>query len=177
MCRMIFCRKLNWKPNLRYLQDNQVQHPSKEISHLHNTWKSKAICIHRIAFGEYYGLRMSTLQLQIFQFPSRSKGIVGRVLKFAGYTHHYKFCLGIFWPHFKNKMATMGISLSVMKQCAEIFLLPSLEQKSSQICSIGSSLQKFAWEYIWPHFEKFNGCHCQLNGCHRCIFLYLPYYW
>ena len=49
-----------------------------------------------------------------FGWPTRAKGIIGRDLKFAGYVPHYKI-LNIFGLILKNKMAAMGISLSVMK--------------------------------------------------------------
>ena len=62
--------------------------------------------------------------------PSRAKVIIGRDIKFfTGYVHHYKLLTGnIFGLILKNKMATTGVSVSVMKQCVEIFLLPPLEQ-------------------------------------------------
>ena len=48
--------------------------------------------------------------------PSRAKGIIGRDLKFARYVHHYKLLTGnILGLIFENKMAVMGVSLSVMK--------------------------------------------------------------
>ena len=51
-----------------------------------------------------------------FCWPSRGKGIIGRDLKFAGYVPHYKILTGIiFGLILKNKMATTGASLSVMK--------------------------------------------------------------
>ena len=51
-----------------------------------------------------------------FCWPSRAKFIIGRDLKFAGYFPHYKIWAGnIFRLILKNRMAVMGISLSVMK--------------------------------------------------------------
>ena len=51
-----------------------------------------------------------------FCWSSRGKGIIGRDLKFAGYVPHYKILTGnIFGLILKNKMATTGASLSVMK--------------------------------------------------------------
>ena len=51
-----------------------------------------------------------------FCWPSRAKGIIGRDFKFAGYVPHYKILTGnIFSFILKNKMATTGVSLSVMK--------------------------------------------------------------
>ena len=51
-----------------------------------------------------------------FCWPSRAKDIIGRDLKFAGYVHHYKVLTGnIFGLILKNKMAAMGISLSVIQ--------------------------------------------------------------
>ena len=51
-----------------------------------------------------------------FCWPSRGKGIIGRDLKFEGYVPHYKILTGnIFGLILKNKMATTGASLSVMK--------------------------------------------------------------
>ena len=51
-----------------------------------------------------------------FCWPSRAKGIIGRDLKFTGYVPHYKILTGnIFGLILKNKMAAMGISLSVIK--------------------------------------------------------------
>ena len=48
--------------------------------------------------------------------PSRAKGIIGGDLKVARYVPHYKIVIGnIFGLIFKNKMATMGVSLSVVK--------------------------------------------------------------
>ena len=54
-----------------------------------------------------------------FWWPSRAKGIIGRDLKFAGYVPHYKILTGnIFGLILKNKMAAMGISLSVIKRAS-----------------------------------------------------------
>ena len=51
-----------------------------------------------------------------YLWPSRAKGIIGRDLKFAGYVPHYKILTGnIFGFILKNKVAAMGVSLSVMK--------------------------------------------------------------
>ena len=51
-----------------------------------------------------------------FCWPSRAKGIIDRDLKFAGYVPHYKILTwNIFGLILKNKMAAMGVSLSVMK--------------------------------------------------------------
>ena len=51
-----------------------------------------------------------------FYWPSRAKGIIDRDLKFAGYVPHYKILTGsIFGLILKNKMATTGVYLSVMK--------------------------------------------------------------
>ena len=51
-----------------------------------------------------------------FCWPSRARGIIGRYLKFAVYIPHYKISTGnIFGLILKNKMATTGVSLSVMK--------------------------------------------------------------
>ena len=49
-----------------------------------------------------------------FCWPSRAKGIIVRDLKFAGYVPYYKI-FNIFGLILKNKMAAMGVSLSVMK--------------------------------------------------------------
>ena len=51
-----------------------------------------------------------------FCWPSRAKGIIGRDLKFAGHVPHYKILTeNICGLILKNKMATTGVSLSVMK--------------------------------------------------------------
>ena len=51
-----------------------------------------------------------------FWWPSRAKGIIGRDLKFAGYVPHYKILTGnISGLSLKNKIAAMGVSLSVIK--------------------------------------------------------------
>ena len=51
-----------------------------------------------------------------FCWPSRAKGIIGRDLKFVGYVPHYEILTGnIFGLILKNKMAAIGVSLSVMK--------------------------------------------------------------
>ena len=51
-----------------------------------------------------------------FCWPPRAKGIIGGDLEFTGYVPHYKFLTGsIFGLILKNKMATTGVSLSVMK--------------------------------------------------------------
>ena len=51
-----------------------------------------------------------------FCLPYRAKGIIGRDLKFAGYVPHYKIlAANIFGLILKNKMATTGVSLSIMK--------------------------------------------------------------
>ena len=39
-----------------------------------------------------------------FYWPSRAKGILGRVLKFIGYVYNHKILTGnIFWPHFEKQ--------------------------------------------------------------------------
>ena len=39
-----------------------------------------------------------------FCWPSRTKGIIGRDLKFAGYVPHYKILtLEYVWPHFEKQ--------------------------------------------------------------------------
>ena len=51
-----------------------------------------------------------------FCCPSRGKGILDIDLKFAGYVPHFKILtVNIFGVISKNKIATMGVSLSVMK--------------------------------------------------------------
>ena len=51
-----------------------------------------------------------------FCWLSRAKGIICRDPKFAGYIPHYKILTGnIFGLILKNKMATTGVSLSVIK--------------------------------------------------------------
>ena len=51
-----------------------------------------------------------------YWWPSRSKGIIGRDIKFTGYVPHYKILTeNIFGLILKNKMAATGISLSVIK--------------------------------------------------------------
>ena len=58
-----------------------------------------------------------------FCWPPRAKGIIGRDLKFTGYVPHYKILTGnIFGLILKNKMAAIGVSLSVMKSIY-IFLI------------------------------------------------------
>ena len=70
---------------------------------------------------EYYGFRFVTpLPPQCVErfhhYRSNEKNIVASLLKFAGYIHNHKILPGnIFGLILKNKMAAMGISLSVMK--------------------------------------------------------------
>ena len=46
-----------------------------------------------------------------FCWPSRTKEIIGRDLKFTGYVHHYNiFTKHIFGLILKNKMAATGVS-------------------------------------------------------------------
>ena len=91
-------------------------------------------CILWIASSGHYGIHMIRPRPQCVEIfllpPPRGQGIVGRVLKFAGYIHRYKILTGkIFGLNLKKKMAARGVSLSVMMQCAEIFSLPPVEQK------------------------------------------------
>ena len=68
-------------------------------------------------------------------YHSNEKNIIARLLKFAGYIHNHKILPGnIFVLILKNKMATKGIFLSVMKSA---FLLLVLE----------------AW-YVMPTYRK-----------------------
>ena len=61
---------------------------------------------------------------KVFCWPSRSRGIIGRDLKFAGYVHHYKILTGnIFDLILKNKMAATGISVSVMRSTYISFII------------------------------------------------------
>ena len=73
----------------------------------------KLHCIHPIASGGYYGLRMSTPPpqcVEISRYPSRGQGIIGRLLKFAGYIYNHKILPGnIFGLILKNKMAATGV--------------------------------------------------------------------
>ena len=51
----------------------------------------------------------------MFFLASRTKGIIGRDLKFDQKIHHYKILTrNIFGFSLKNKMATLVVSLSVM---------------------------------------------------------------
>ena len=80
---------------------------------------------HKMLPGNIFGLNLknkmaardvySTLNKD-FCWPSRAKDIMDRDLKFTGYVPHYKILTGnVFGLILKNKMATKGISLSVMK--------------------------------------------------------------
>ena len=49
-----------------------------------------------------------------FCWPSRTKGIIGRDLKFAGYVHRYKILTeNIFGLILKNKMAATQVSFQL----------------------------------------------------------------
>ena len=62
------------------------------------------------------GVFFSTVTME-FCWPSRARGVIGTDVKFTGYIHDYKILTGnIFGLILKSKMATMGISLSVMKK-------------------------------------------------------------
>ena len=83
---------------------------------------SEIYCIHRIACGGYYGLCFVTPALppqcveRFHHYRSNEKKIIASLLKFAGYIHNHKILPGnIFGLILKNKMAAMGVSLSVMK--------------------------------------------------------------
>ena len=53
--------------------------------------------------------RFSTFSKEFF-WPSRTKGIIDRNLKFAGYVHHYKILTeNIISLILKNKMAATGV--------------------------------------------------------------------
>ena len=59
-----------------------------------------------------------------FCWPPRAKGIIGGDLKFAGYVPHYKILtVNIFGLILKNKMATTGVSLSVMKSAYILLII------------------------------------------------------
>ena len=59
-----------------------------------------------------------------FWWPSRAKGIIGGDLKFAGYVPHYKILTrNIFGLILKNKMAAVGVSLSVIKSAYISFIV------------------------------------------------------
>ena len=58
--------------------------------------------------------RFSTFSKDIW-WPSRTKGIIGRDLKFTGYVPHKIFTGNIFGLMLKNMMAATGVSLSVIK--------------------------------------------------------------
>ena len=88
----------------------------KFVQYIHN---------HKILTGNIFGLilknkmattgNFSTFSKDIW-WPSRTKGIIVRDLKFAGYVPHYKILTeNIFGLILKNKMAATGISLSVIK--------------------------------------------------------------
>ena len=80
---------------------------------------------HKILPGNIFGLILKNKMAATggfstfskdFWWPSKAKGIIGRDLKFAGYVPHYKILTGnIFGLILKNKMATTGVSLSVIK--------------------------------------------------------------
>ena len=50
-----------------------------------------------------------------FCWPSRTKGIIGRDLKFTGYVHHYKILTKYFWPHFEKQDGCHRRFFSAMK--------------------------------------------------------------
>ena len=59
----------------------------------HASREKKGNCIHWIVSGEYYGYGQLCHHHSVYRFsryPSRVKGILGRVIKLAGYVHHYK---------------------------------------------------------------------------------------
>ena len=63
------------------------------------------------------------LSARSFVTPSRTKGIIGKDLKFTGYVYHYKIFHGNNFGHIlNNRRAATSVSFSVMKQCIEIFL-------------------------------------------------------
>ena len=80
---------------------------------------------HKILPGNIFGLILKSQIVSMgvfltfskdFCWASRAKGIIARDLKFAGYVPHYKILTrNIFGLILKNKMATMGVSLSVIK--------------------------------------------------------------
>ena len=92
------------------------------------------------------------------RYPYRGQGIVGRVLKFTGYTHHYKIIPGKIFGHIlkKNKMVTWGhFFVSHEAVCRDFPVTPPpppprkrYDRRSSQICRICSSLQKLTWDYF-----------------------------
>ena len=54
------------------------------------------------------------------------------------------------WNILKNKMATMGIFLSAMKQCVDIYPLPPLAQMV-----LWAELSNLSfWEYVWPFLKN-----------------------
>ena len=80
---------------------------------------------HKVLSGNIFGLILKNKMAakgvfftfsKDFCWPSRTKGIIGRDLKFEGYIPHYKILAGIiFGLILKNKMAAIGVSFSVMK--------------------------------------------------------------
>ena len=80
---------------------------------------------YKILTGNIFGLILKNKMATMGNFltfskdiwwPSRTKGIKGRDLKFAGCVPHYKILTGnIFGLILKNKMAATGVSLSVIK--------------------------------------------------------------
>ena len=74
-------------------------------------------------------------------YRSNKNKIIARLLKFVCFIYHKKILSGNIFVHIlKNKMAATGVSLSVMKQCVEIFPLSPLDtryyRQGSQIFSI-----------------------------------------
>ena len=68
-----------------------------------------------------------------FCWPSRAKDIIGRDLKFARYVPHYKILTGnIFGLILKDKMATTGISLSVVVSSSGYMRSQYREQNSER---------------------------------------------
>ena len=73
-----------------------------------------------------------------FCWPSRSKDIIGRDLKFAGYVPPYKILTGsIFGLILKNKVAATCASLSVMKSAISLIIGPRGWKSAYDLLIIG----------------------------------------
>ena len=82
--------------------------------HNHKIWPGNIFRL--ILKNKMAAMEVFTTFSKDFCWPAIAKDIIGRDLKFAGYVPQYKILTGnIFGLILKNKMATTGVSLSVMK--------------------------------------------------------------
>ena len=135
-------------------------------------------CIHRMLYGFHFVTPQPLPQCvaRLHHYHSK-KNIIASLLKFAGYIHNNKILPGnTFGLNLKNKMAARDVYLTLSKDFCWPCRAKGIIGRDLKFAGYVPLLKNLDWEYLWPHFEKQDGCHRHFFVSHKKC-LCLPCYW